>query len=516
MRRARRALSAAASVVAVLGAGAFLAATPALAASEAPAWKITSVFSRGLLKLTAVNVGGDTDGSPITVSDTLPAGFLVEEVSGIDTYSNGEFYEGERTYLACSFSAPTETCTLPSGVVQTGDQLTVRIKVSIEAGAPPNPINQGSVSGGGAEHGASVSNPVTEPTGPGFAPGSAYVDVSTHQAGAHPNITTGLEMNRPTNDPKDIRFDLPPGVVGNFTAIPQCTASRAAKSNQCPANTVVGMATVQVFTGNETQLPMPNVPVYNITPSPGEPAAFMFSVAVFPVRLDTSVRSDGDYGVRVTAGNISEAAQLRTTYLTLWGVPADHQGPGTIHIENTENTFGGPSANKRLPLLSNPTQCSNPLASAPSVDFWNNQGVFAAAELSQMGIMEGCNQVDFSPSIEARPTTDIADTPTGLHVDLHIPQNEDPEGLSAGPRRQSLFGQRAWRLLSLPGRPDHAGRGHARPLHSRCGELPRLFAPRHRRGRYPAHRSPTPRLDLPRDPEQQPLQLPAGDLPHGL
>ena len=37
-----------------------------------------------------------------------------------------------RTHLTCSFSAPTATCTLPSGVVQTGDPLFVKIKVSVE------------------------------------------------------------------------------------------------------------------------------------------------------------------------------------------------------------------------------------------------------------------------------------------------------------------------------------------------------------------------------------------------
>lgn len=408
-------------------------------ASEGPAWKITSVYSQQSLKITAIETGGATDGSPITISDTVPAGFVVEELTGVDIYTNGEsqqFPGGDslRTKLTCSYSAPTATCTLPSGVVATGDQLYIQIKVSVEAGAPPNPVNQASVSGGGAEHGASVSNPVTTTTSPGFAPGSPYVDISTHQAGAHPNVTTGFEINRPTNYPKDIRFDLPAGLVGNFTAIPQCTTSRLVV-NECPASSMVGMATVRVTVANlDFFVVKPTVPVFNIVPSPGEPAAFAFNVGIFPVRLDTSVRSDGDYGIRVNAGNVTESAGVNTTYLTLWGVPADHQGPGNIHILN-ENPYGskavgGPSANPRVPLLTNPTQCSNPLASGPSVDFWNNQGVFAVSEPSQMGILEGCNQVDFSPSIEARPTTNLADTPTGLHVDLHIPQNQDPDGLS--------------------------------------------------------------------------------------
>jgi hypothetical protein len=41
---------------------------------------------------------------------------------------------------------------------------------------------------------------------------------------------------------------------------------------------------------------------------------------------------------------------------------------------------------------------------------------------------DGCNAVDFSPTLQARPTTNVADAPSGLDVDLHLPQNEDPNG----------------------------------------------------------------------------------------
>ena len=46
-------------------------------------------------------------------------------------------------------------------------------------------------------------------------------------------------------------------------------------------------------------------PVFNIAPAPGEPVAFGFNAALFPVRLDTSVLSDGNYGVRVTTAGLT-------------------------------------------------------------------------------------------------------------------------------------------------------------------------------------------------------------------
>jgi hypothetical protein len=36
-----------------------------------------------------------------------------------------------------------------------------------------------------------------------------------------------------------------------------------------------------------------------------------------------------------------------------------------------------------------------------------------------------CGALDFTPSIEVQPETTASDSPTGLHVDLHIPQSED-------------------------------------------------------------------------------------------
>ncbi|HTF07473.1 MAG TPA: hypothetical protein VK659_04790, partial [Asanoa sp.] len=47
---------------------------------------------------------------------------------------------------------------------------------------------------------------------------------------------------------------------------------------------------------------------------------------------------------------------------------------------------------------------------------------------TEMPAMTGCNGIEFDPSLEARPTTNAADSPTGLHVDLNVPQNEDELG----------------------------------------------------------------------------------------
>ena len=42
----------------------------------------------------------------------------------------------------------------------------------------------------------------------------------------------------------------------------------------------------------------------------------------------------------------------------------------------------------------------------------------------------GCNQLDFSPTLTVQPDTSVADSPSGLSVDLQVPQNENPSGLA--------------------------------------------------------------------------------------
>jgi hypothetical protein len=52
----------------------------------------------------------------------------------------------------------------------------------------------------------------------------------------------------------------------------------------------------------------------------------------------------------------------------------------------------------------------------------------------------GCSEPDFSPTITARPTTNVADSPAGLHFDLALPQaeHEDPEGLGEADLREAV------------------------------------------------------------------------------
>ncbi len=476
----RRALFTQGGPLLLIALGAALAFMPASASADGgPVWKVLSIstptnFKPGTsdnsLLVTATNVGGaSTDGSEITLSDTLPAGLTATELLGSDAYKNpagtpeDEHSQGNEVNggdMRCSLE-PVPHCST-SNPVDPGDTLVLTVGVRVASIMPPSVLNEVTVSGGGAAS-VSATNPVTISSALpeyGVAPGGLMAAASTSQAGAHPNTTVTYFLNTvnpkgeqrsepfsstPAGNPKDIRFDLPPGLVGTTVGVARCTMAEVINEAHCPSDTMVGTATV--IAGGILEHLVLTVPVFNIAPAPGEPAAFAFNAALFNVRLDTGVLSNGDYGVRVSAPDITEGADTYSTSITLWGIPADHNGPGPDYAARTvsargaggrgfspvtEFSFGGPGVEQvRAPFLTNPTQCATPLEGTLSTDSWEapGPGVFKSASTS-LGTDTGCNLLPFSSSVSMLPDTLQAGAPAGYSFDLHVPQNADPDGLA--------------------------------------------------------------------------------------
>jgi hypothetical protein len=435
----------------------------AVAQAEGPVWKVLSVSTPTNFKagdstgdesflVTATNVGGaSTDGSAITISDSLPAGLTVTGIFGADAYKHpvSEQKTGAPSGAMSCSTSPVPNCTR-SKIVDPGDTLWVWIPVDVPSNVSvPNVVT---VSGGGAAS-VSVSDPVSIGSALpeyGVASGGLMAATSTNQAGAHPNVTTAFFLNthpvgfqgaEPISTPKDVRFDLPPGLVGTTVGMPRCTMAEVINESHCPADTMVGTATVFVEAFVLT------VPVFNIAPAPGEPAAFGFNALLFAARLDTSVLSNGDYGVRVTAPDITEGGRAYGSSVTIWGVPADHNGPGLDRAARNlaaggvgegeiepldEIAFGGPSVGQTpVPLLTNPSQCSNQLKTIMETDSWEGPGpgVFAT-EPTSTGTDTGCGQLSFKPKVSMLPDTLEAGAPAGYAFDLNVPQNTEPEALA--------------------------------------------------------------------------------------
>jgi hypothetical protein len=95
-----------------------------------------------------------------------------------------------------------------------------------------------------------------------------------------------------------------------------------------------------------------------------------------------------------------------------------------------------PSDAPLKPFVSLPTSCGVPQAVGVSADSWEEPSSlvsltgFSTDEQSNPVSMTGCDKLDFNPSIEITPETSTASTPSGVEINVRVPQNEDPNALA--------------------------------------------------------------------------------------
>jgi hypothetical protein len=246
------------------------------------------------------------------------------------------------------------------------------------------------------------------------------------QAGGHPydvmtkfTFTTGSNGKIEQNV-KDIQVELPPGLVGDPSATPKCTFDEL-DNGQCPASAQVGTLVLDIPSPFTTK-------VYNMVPPAGEPAQFAANVLTASAVIDVSIRTGGDYGLTTTLTNIPTALPIYGSTLTFFGIPADQNGGGA----------------PRTPFLTLPTACSGPQTTTLRVDTWQDPGDFQGQSFQShdnsgnpIGA-SGCNGLAFNPSLTVGPDTAAADSPAGVSVDLHIPQNDAPDGVATAQLKNAI------------------------------------------------------------------------------
>jgi hypothetical protein len=253
---------------------------------------------------------------------------------------------------------------------------------------------------------------------------------------------------------KDISVELPPGLIGNPEALPKCNRELA-REEECPADTQVGVFEIWP----DSALARPGNPVvefkrlpeecevsgctyqvglYNLEPSGSAPAEFGgFISGQAPVWIPFHLRTGADYGVSADAINItSNGGGIRAVRTRIWGIPGDpaHDAERLTfcHLKDKNQCV---DAEPEVPLLINPTSCNGPQTLTAAADTWQEPGQYVTKSAEIEGFT-GCNALQFQPTLTALPTTNVADSPSGLNVDLKVPQNlnseghEDPHGLA--------------------------------------------------------------------------------------
>ena len=277
-----------------------------------------------------------------------------------------------------------------------------------------------------------VSKDQSPSTGAGARPFELVNNFAVSQTPTPEELFNGGHVG-PSGNVKDIEFRQPPGIVGNAAAYPQCTQEQF-NSGTCSLASQVGVASV-ILTAHQAS---GVTPVFNMVPPPGVPAQFAFRVILSNVHINFHVRSGTDYGVTASLHGLSEALGILTSSVTIWGVPGD---PAHDALRMGANGIAQPGPYPEpppyRPLLSNPTSCGEPLVTTMEATTWQHPDQVTEAAPFEAPAMSGCDQVDFSPTIEAKPTTNLADSPTGFEFHLHIPQNEDSDGNAEAELRQS-------------------------------------------------------------------------------
>lgn len=440
------------------------AVQPAMAIEAAPSWKISAIsyptlFAPGPLdssegvpgySVIVRNVGGKDTSGKITVKNTLPPAVTFSSEESVRAVIGRAAAGAE---VACKKSGKNLTCST-NEALPPGEVLVLKIPVEVASTATGVLSDVVEVEGGGTANAtATVLTEVSDlESSFGFLSGAQGLNSSLRradgsvatQAGSHPyelDVTFQLPVNpshfrgpetirAPDGGIKNIEVDLPKGLVVDPGATPIKCKELELEQEKCPAASQVGSMVANLALSSYPT--RPTIPLFNMQAPPGVPALLGGNVieGVY-IHLLGHVRSDGDYGLSARVNTLPARIGLLGAETSLWGVPSDQSHDELRAPCYKSSKFGGNCEVERTsrPFLTAPSACGGGKMVSASIASYNSpENLFS--QQATMPAIDGCNQLDFSPTITAKPTTGVADSPSGLDFNLHQPQNEDAEGLS--------------------------------------------------------------------------------------
>jgi uncharacterized repeat protein (TIGR01451 family) len=418
--------------------------------------------------VTATNVGSAATGqTTVTLKDSIPSGLTVRHVSLYILSTEG--FEGPQLGEKDCTSVPVR-CVVPLQSVgqplQPDQSLKMYVSVLVKEPAVPGPlVNAASVSG--AIPGSTVEVPATatntlELGVPGFGAGSFEAPflgpegLPNARAGDHPYeldtvinpasvLREGPEaaavVATSVEDVRDVIVDLPVGMAGSGVSTPRCTLARLSSKGPteqqgksgCPPDTVIGHIRTFPEAG-----PAASSPIYNLLPEKGYAAELGF--------VDIT---GGSHVLYVTLAPTPGGYVLRTTSKEIPQLPL---------TEIIANVFGNPATRDKASepaaaTFTNPEHCTGePLTTTVLMDSWQHPGSYHpdgtpnpsdphwATTSYQSPPVTGCETLEglFEPSITTTPSSHATDTPTGLDVNLTVPQHTGAEEPAVPPLRDTL------------------------------------------------------------------------------
>jgi hypothetical protein len=280
------------------------------------------------------------------------------------------------------------------------------------------------------------------------------------QAGSHPAAVTarfelnwehlgyteyGFPIGLLDGQLKDFIGQQIAGLIGDNTAIPRCPAADfASEIPKCDRETQVG-TTILSIVHPAPEWSWTGAEVYNMVPPPGATARFGFKVSPgVPIFIDIGVKEGGEHNILALSRNVSDIVPVYASLFQIWGVPGA--------VCSTKGFIGGtvadlvltpkscPGGGTSKPFLTLPRSCTGPATTSYEIDSWEEPGkwLFGSALSHDDAVppnpqgFTGCGKLGFAPRIESLPSTDQAETGTGLDFNLDVNDEglKNPTGLA--------------------------------------------------------------------------------------
>jgi hypothetical protein len=359
---------------------------------------------------------------------------------------------------ASNFAGATKTASQPAG--SGTDPRPARAAIS---GLAPNTtyfIRAVATNSSGTTTGASASFKTTK--GFGFLPGTegfaaaAYKDGGGPEtrAGAHPyqlDFHVGFNLGGefedqpgvafPDGDIRDLRIEMPPGLIVNPSVLDKCAASQfhtprsspfetSLSGESCPDKSQVGTIEVKTNLGGGQAR---RFGLFNLVPAPGIPAQLGAAPFGAPLVLDANLlpASDGSYALTLEAGEMPQSLAMHGLELSLWGTPwaASHNGERGNCLNGGEPQFpwakcsvGPPAIVLPKAYVTLPSACSGPLSFSVTARAWQQPAQVSGSAINRTaGGVEApmsCKGLAFSPNPVGQLNDSKASSPSGYNFRL--------------------------------------------------------------------------------------------------
>jgi hypothetical protein len=418
------------------------------------------------------NVGNTDSSGQTTLTINLPEG-LTRDSTRIEV---GTFNGGD-TPWSCPGSPGDSvvTCTTTTPISRHRDIRDLLLTVNVAPDAGPDLVTTATLSGGGAPEAppaadcppgvAACATELThvgaDPAPFGIVQGSWLADfyepdgvTPVRRAGSHPDHATfafditsfspglnseGIDQKAPVGSIRHVSVGLPPGFVGFPTAVGDCAPVQS-QLFSCPASSQVGRAEIVVWAASGVTRYNYSVPVYNMAHPLGVAADIVFAVSGTPIHVKASLDPAENYAIRTASADINETLRAFSTRVTIWGIPADHSHDSERCGTVASTSFECPTDHARKAFLTEPFRCdADNRMEISHYDSWQESGVFGPPVFYDMpGHQTNCDAPRFEPDVSLQPTATQANSPTGLNVSFHIPQNENPDGVGTPPLKEAV------------------------------------------------------------------------------